>query len=853
LSRQSDTGFLGAKPKARLRCRVRAIMGKCLRGAVAWLGWVGLVSCAPRLVAGDQPVGDDPSSSASGALSDGGVAIGPGLAWPSNQSFPSFAPFTALDVIDLDGRPADEATLLATLQGLVNRTQPRIYLLSGQGEGKTFWLDQISATKTNTTDALGLVQKYAAEVAGLVIDDPAQIDTVNLATTIAGVENGVVVSPGLAVQLQAAPYNLPVLVDLRNNHFASKLAVYQYGFDNYVSRGAHRLIIGITGQNAAGPRDLAVATGAAVVWLDPTVPAELSLLQSHLARLETNSPYLGWWTNENLGVAAASRYAIPTYAGDYSCNLSVLGGTPRTLHVPPPPPPPVLANKIYVSIFMSDGDNLQMDQHLIPQKWRDANRGKVPIAWTINPALVDAAPLILDYFWSTATDNDVLVSGPSGLGYTYPDNWLASSFELYAERSGNYLSAAGLRAITVWNNGAVDLTGELATAYVEKLPRMLGVTLQNASQASQALGGTLPMQRFAAAYAADEAGLEAAIDGGVLRSPAPDGGTRPWPGNVPLFIAVQGNMGRPTISPTAFYNVQQKYAGDPHISFVRADHFFQLIRQASALPTEPGRIGLGPVGDFDGDRRADYADRSFTDGTIRVFTNPLSGFVAQPSWRARSAAGPDVVLLVGDFDGDGKADCAERSRRDGHLVVHLNTGSGFDPAVYEEGDTAHGAVWQTLVGDFDGDGLADYADRAIDSGHLYVHLNTGTGFATANFEVVTTTYGPSWETLVGDFDGDGRADYADHSLATGHLFVHRNLGTRFDTAVSEDGFTAHGAQWETLIGDFDGDRRADFADHDLATGALVVHLNTGAGFAGQVYEQTVTPVGPTLEALGTPR
>jgi hypothetical protein len=765
-----------------------------------------------------------------------------GLSWPADQSFPSFAPITALDVIDIDGRPSDEVTLLATLEGLVNRVQPRIYLLSTQGEGKTFWIDRIIAAKTPVSTTLNLVAKYAAEIKGVVIVDPAQVDTVNLATTIAGIESAIVASPALGTQLQAPPYNLPVIADLRTNHFASNLEVYQYALDHYASLASRRLIVGITGHNASGPRDLAVATAAVVLWLDPTVPAELSLLQKFFSRMETNSPYLGWWTNEGAGVTAASKAGLPTFAGDYSYNLSVLSGTPRAIRVPAPPLPPVLANKIYVSIFMSDGDNLQINQHALPMKWQDPNRGKVPIAWTVDAALVDVAPVILDYLWSTASPNDVLVSGPSGLGYTYPADWLAGSFEQYARRTGNYLSAAGLRAITVWNNGP-DLTSVYAAAYVNDLPRVLGVTMQSSTQSFQLLGATLPVVRFTQAYARDENDLEAAIDGGTVG----------WPGNAPRFIAVQGNLNKPTISPTAFYNVQQKYEADPNIVFVRGDHFFQLIRQANGLPIEPSTIARGPMGDFDGDGRADYADRSIVDGTIRVWLNRATGFVATPSFTRVSAAGPELASVIGDFNGDGKADYADHSRVDGHLVVHLNTGSGFNPTAYEQADTARTPRWQTLIGDFDGDGLADYADRAFDTGALFVHLNTGTGFSTANFETATTMGGPSWETLVGDFDGDGLADYADHQLTDGHLFVHRNLGTGFDPAVSEEAVTQQGPQWETLIGDFDGDHRADYADHDRSGGQLLVHRNLGSVFDSPVYEQTLTPVSPTLESLSVAR
>jgi GxGYxYP_N second domain len=62
----------------------------------------------------------------------------------------------------------------------------------------------------------------SAEIAGIVIYDTALIDTVNLATAIAGIENGLVASPAQATVLMAAPYNLPVIADLQTNHARSR-------------------------------------------------------------------------------------------------------------------------------------------------------------------------------------------------------------------------------------------------------------------------------------------------------------------------------------------------------------------------------------------------------------------------------------------------------------------------------------------------------------------------------------------------------------------------------------------------------------------------------------------------------
>jgi hypothetical protein len=511
-----------------------------------------------------------------------------GLNWPPGQQFPSFGTVGALDVIDLGGMANDEETLFVTLAGLVNRAQPRIYTLDNGGEGKTFWLDKIGVTVNNVADPFTLITKYRANVNGVVITDDMQPDTRNLATTIAGLQGGIVASPALATTLTAAPYALPVLVDLRANHFASKLAVYQYELDTYGAGATRRLICGLDPAIAGHLRDYAVATEAMMVWLDPRNSDEKTLLGKFLSRLLPNSPYLGWWPDESSGVSTAATAGIPVFAADYASNLTVFGGTPRGIAVPTPPAKPALATKLYITMIMSDGDNLQENQHLIPIKWNDANRGKAPIAWTTTPALVDTAPLILNYYWTTATANDVMISGPSGLGYTYPDWWPTAIFGGYTTTSARYLAAAGLRAITIWNldplisgNDGKDLSAADAMAYTQDMPHLLGLTMQGGYIAllheRTVLDGALPLVYLAQTYGNNEADLEAGIDNAG----------KVWSKLGPDFVAVQGNMNSDGISPTTFYNVQQHYTGNNDYVFVRADHFFMLLREAQGLTIDP--------------------------------------------------------------------------------------------------------------------------------------------------------------------------------------------------------------------------------------------------------------------------
>jgi hypothetical protein len=546
----------------------------------------GDANVAPDAGGGDATTSDAGGDAAAdgGAGSDAADASMVGITWPPGSSFPTFPTAQSLDVIDLTSASAEEQYFYVTLEGIVNRTQPRIYTRDAAQDhedvnGTPFWLGMTSIPTTAVADPATLVTKYASEIQGLVVYDPALIDTVNLATTIAAFDGCVVASPTLATKFSAAPYNLPIKTDLRQKGFTTANAVYQYELQTYQAMATNRMIVGLDPTKTDPLRDYAIATKSLVVWLDPTNATDVTLLDEFLAGLQPNAPYMGWWTSEPVGVGEASKYGVPTYAADWSRNLTVFGGIPAAVKAPAPPAPPALENKAYVAIFMSDGDNMQEDQHLIPLKWADGARGKVPISWTVQPGLVDTAPMMLAYYYATATANDVLVSGPSGLGYTYPQNWPVGIFGQYTTRTADYLTRAGLGVITVWNNGIIlsDSTSQ-ANDYASNIPHLLGVTDQlGGGGAPIVLGGSLPLLVFADGYAGNETDLETSISNQLTS----------WNQTSPLFVAVQGDMNQQTISPSTFLAVQAHFAQDTNVVFVRGDHLFQLIRQKQGLPTNP--------------------------------------------------------------------------------------------------------------------------------------------------------------------------------------------------------------------------------------------------------------------------
>ena len=495
--------------------------------------------------------------------------------------------YTKVDWVGVQqDRISAEMYLFASLKGIVNRTQPRIFTYDGDAfaEGSHTWLESLGLNWTEYTDKWELITKYRDEISGLIVFDPSQIHTVNLATMLAKDKKALIASPSLLSKLTSPPYNLPVLLDLRGQ-FTSKMQVYQTLYDTYWPNLDHRLLIGLNPGVPGSLREYATALGTAVIWLDPNVAGESELLNSFLSSMPAGSNYMGWWPEEGPGVSRTSAYGITTIASDFATNLTVHSGMPRTINLKPMPPKPALQNKIYVAFILSDGDNLQYVEHLMRKLWNNTDRGSVPMGWTLSPAMVDAMPGALNYYYQTSTDNDNLISGPSGYGYTYPNDWPdQNALNQFVSKTEEYNLLAGFRVITVWNTITGGINQNVGETYATYAPTLLGLTAQNTGGSLSIYKQSLPGLPLSCNYCGNEQNMKNAI------ASASAG----WNGEKPKFIIIQT---RPwdNATPTSFRNVMKSL--NSNYIVVRPDHLFQLLREANGLPINPGDNPVNGNGD----------------------------------------------------------------------------------------------------------------------------------------------------------------------------------------------------------------------------------------------------------------
>ena len=234
-----------------------------------------------------------------------------------------------------------------------------------------------------------------------------------------------------------------------------------------------------------------------------------------------------------------------------------------------------------------------------------------------------------------------------------------------------------------------------------------------------------------------------------------------------------------------------------------------------------GNSSLGDVplvGDIDGDGKADLIVWRASTGTWYWLTSSSGYSYAAAGGKQWGNQSLGDVPLVGDIDGDGKTDLIVWRASTG-TWFWLTSSSGYSYAAAggkQWGNSSLGDV--PLLGDVDGDGLDDLAIWRASTGTWY-WITAATGYAYANAGA------KQWGNLglgdvpqFADIDGDGKADLTVWRASTGTWFW----------LTSSTGYSyasADGKQWGNfglgdvpLAGDFDTSGRASLTVWRASTG-----------------------------------
>lgn len=406
----------------------------------------------------------------------------------------------------------DETVALATIQGIVNRDAPELYVLAAErpreittASRANYWLELLSRDgewlagrpqrPVNGLDQL--VQLAGPRLKGVVIWDPAVPATLNVATTIAGVRDAVVLSPELAAK-HLSRWRLPVLEDLRGRFSgaetgSAKNDAYRWAIREYLAPGrcssrflclfADPFTTRAKGEiGYAITRDWAVKHRAFVLDLSPWAdeqPADdrgqrlgldvetyrmilaETLRQSGGRHLTELTGFFVFEKYSHFGGNASRHEPVPTEwetvhlispynvfqntVSDHCYNQSLHSHAPRPpLRQNRTAQPRPLEPKAYVCIFMADYDSSSVLYDVLPRNWDDPNRGKLPLAWGINPNLRDTYPDVVEHFYRTLTPADTITADAGAAGYMNPSRIPAEQLPLFVRHNLRYFREADL-------------------------------------------------------------------------------------------------------------------------------------------------------------------------------------------------------------------------------------------------------------------------------------------------------------------------------------------------------------------------------------------------------------------------
>src|SRR5690242_2291827 len=278
-----------------------------------------------------------------------------GMSWPRGQALPQFAGLSdTLDGFDLakSNLSSPEKTIFVALQGLVNKTKPRIFLYDAPGEGKNKWPENLhlKINEYPSNQKWALVKKYRNEIAGVILySTEKNAAYLNLATTIGGIKNALPVTPPDYEELEKNGIHLPVLADLTTLPYNTPAGIYQYLYDHYWKDCTKRVLVSLSTGVPAKIRDIGIASKAAFVWLDPRKEEEKKVLEEFLGDMKAGQGIIiGWWPEERSGVGLGTSHGIPTVAADFYENASVYAGMPHVIDLPETPKMPKQIGRAHV-------------------------------------------------------------------------------------------------------------------------------------------------------------------------------------------------------------------------------------------------------------------------------------------------------------------------------------------------------------------------------------------------------------------------------------------------------------------------------------------------------------------------
>lgn len=325
-----------------------------------------------------------------------------------------------------------EKLLVASLQGLL--AKHGVWLIQSYSGATQIWIKAIQEANVNIVticesddeqirydDLKSIVDANIDFIDGYVLCNGNDQVSINHAATRAGVTNAFIVPYQIVGKLNS--WGIDKLYDLTATNLTEH---YVYVRDNIDLFRKNKFV---QPKNDCWYAQIDLAIKEGLVCFNAF--GNEALTRSFFKLMDEQCMRLGWGTptdSEQKDIKLGSVEGIYTLPGGLTKNLSVLSSTnglidDSIINQHYVNPEPIVQGKHYLLILMSDGDNPNWHLGNFASSGRhfdSKKRGLFKMNWGFPPLLRDLSPITTEYFYKNYSKNDFLITGPTGIGYTFP-------------------------------------------------------------------------------------------------------------------------------------------------------------------------------------------------------------------------------------------------------------------------------------------------------------------------------------------------------------------------------------------------------------------------------------------------
>ncbi len=352
---------------------------------------------------------------------------------------------------DLGGYTYAERLTAISLQGIVAKTNPCIYLLQS-GADRTYLAEIEKSGKTVHYEKLNLaslIQKFKSYIgdSGYILYRESEFaEGLNVATNYATAYGWLPVQK--SNESLARDCGLTLKMDISEDEYDFN---FQQKHWKELRDSFRKGMVIHEKYSMSGLRDLAIEQNAYCFYTDSTNAGD-RYLKKILKWSGKNTSVQGWTEAEKHFVALISKMGCYITPADFCYNNSYLSSVETDItelnnHTPVAYRDP---SKHYVTLVFSDGDNCQWIQNGFSEYHQTVdNYPDSKMTWTVSPFLREFCPLALKYTYSKANENQYYIAGPSGIGYCNPACYDKNSLDLMSTRTAAAMLKSRQRIITI--------------------------------------------------------------------------------------------------------------------------------------------------------------------------------------------------------------------------------------------------------------------------------------------------------------------------------------------------------------------------------------------------------------------